>query len=161
MLRERRISVKKNIASTVRDLISPTVLDLGYVVWDVEYAKEGADFHLTVTIDNNDGITIEDCERVHRAIDPILDEADPIESAYHLNVSSPGIERELRTDFHIESCIGDTVEMKLFAPVDASRVHTGTLVSYENGILTVDTGEKQVSVERSAISRLQTKFFFD
>ena len=161
MLRERRISVKKNIASTVRELISPTVLELGYVVWDVEYAKEGADWHLTVTIDNNDGITIEDCERVHRAIDPILDETDPIEGAYHLNVSSPGIERELRTDFHIESCIGDTVEMKLFAPVEASRTHVGTLVSYENGILTVDTGEKLVSVERSAVSRIQTKFFFD
>lgn len=153
--------MKKNIASTVKELITPTVETLGYVVWDVEYAKEGADWHLTVTIDNNDGITIEDCETVHRAIDPLLDEADPIEGAYHLNVSSPGIERELRNDFHITSCIGDVIEVKLFAPIDGSRTHTGTLLSYADGVMTIDENGKEVTIERSAASRIETKFFFD
>ena len=97
--------MKKNIAQTVHELLEETVLDLGYVIWDVTFEKVGAEPNLTVTIDNNEGITIEDCERVHRAIDVILDEHDVIEDAYRLNVSSPGIERELRTDFHITSCI--------------------------------------------------------
>ncbi len=153
--------MKKNIATTVRELIEPTVLALGYVVWDVEYAKEGADWNLTVTIDNNDGITIEDCEKVHRAIDPILDEHDPIEGSYRLNVSSPGIERELRTDFHIESCIGDTVEVRLFAPLAGKKVYVGTLTDYDGGVLTLDTDSGSIKIDRSAASRIETKFLWN
>lgn len=89
--------MKKSIKDTVREAISPTVTELGYRIWDIEYSKIGADYHLEITIDSNAGIGIEDCERVHRAIDPILDECDPIEGFYYLEVSSPGIERELRT----------------------------------------------------------------
>ena len=71
--------MKKNIRETVRELISATVTELGYDIWDITYAKIGADYHLEITIDKEDGIGIEDCEKVHRAIDPILDEKDPIE----------------------------------------------------------------------------------
>ena len=87
-----------NIVASVRAAIAPVVEGLGYSIWDLEYVKEGADWFLRVTIDSPSGITIDDCETVHRAIDPVLDEVDPIEGAYHLEVSSPGIERELRTD---------------------------------------------------------------
>ena len=78
---------KQTIAETVRALLADTVTGLGYILWDVEYAKEGADYNLTVTIDREEGITIDDCERVHRAIDPVLDEADPIADPYILNES--------------------------------------------------------------------------
>lgn len=91
-------------ASAVRELIEPTVTELGYDIWDVEYVKEGADMHLRITIDSEDGIDIDDCEKVHRAIDPLIDEADPIEESYLLEVSSPGIERRLRTPEHF-SCM--------------------------------------------------------
>ncbi len=154
--------MKKNIAHSVRELIEPLVLSLGYVIWDVEYAKEGADWNLTVTIDNNEGINIEDCEKVHRAIDPLLDEADLIENAYRLNVSSPGIERELRTDFHLVSCVGDRVEIKLFAALDGKKTYVGELIAYEDGILTVreDSGN-DVKIERAAASKIMTVFDWD
>ena len=84
-------SSKGNIAARVTDVISPVVSELGYEIWDVEYVKEGADWHLRVTIDSPNGININDCEKVHRAIDPVLDEYDPIEDAYYLDVSSPGL----------------------------------------------------------------------
>ena len=71
--------MKKNIRETVREAILPTVTELGYDIWDVTYSKVGADYHLEITIDSENGINIEDCEKVHRAIDPILDEIDPIE----------------------------------------------------------------------------------
>ena len=74
--------MKKSIKETVREAIEPTVNELGYRIWDVLYSKIGADYHLEITIDSDDGIDIDDCERVHRAIDPILDEADPIEGFY-------------------------------------------------------------------------------
>ena len=154
--------MKKNIAQSVRELIEPCVLDLGYVIWDVEYAKEGADWNLTITIDNNEGITIEDCETVHRAIDPLLDEADLIEGAYRLNVSSPGIERELRTDFHLVSCVGDRVEIRLFAALNGKKTYVGELTAYESGVLTLreDSGS-EVAIERSAASKIMTLFDWD
>ena len=150
--------LKKNIATTVKELISDTVLSLGCVVWDVEYQKIGSDWNLTVTIDNNDGITIEDCEAVHRAIDPILDEADPIEGAYRLTVSSPGIERELKNDFHIESCIGDKVEVRLFAPLNGKKSYIGILTAYENNELTVACEDGEIRILRSAASRIETRY---
>mgnify|MGYP002512355160 CR=1 FL=1 len=90
-----------NIAETVRTLAEPIAESLGYFLWDVEYVKEGARRILRLTIDteSEEGITIDDCEKMHRAIDPLLDEADPIDEAYHLEVSSPGIERELKEDY--------------------------------------------------------------
>ena len=103
------------------------VNELGYRIWDVTYQKLGADYHLEITIDSEAGINIEDCERVHRAIDPILDEHDPIESFYYLEVSSPGIERELRTDEHILASIGVKCEAKLFRAIDGSRTVIGNI----------------------------------
>ena len=91
---------QKNIAQTVTDLIIGKINDLGYSLWDVEYVKEGASYYLRITIDSENGISIDDCEKVHRGIETILDDADPIEGAYHLEVSSPGIEHVLRTEDH-------------------------------------------------------------
>ena len=146
---------KQNVAEAVAALLSSTVEGLGYLLWDVEYAKEGADYHLTVTIDSPAGITIEDCERVHRAIDPILDEADPIEGAYILNVSSPGVERVLRTEAHLLASVGERVELRLFRAIDGQKTLRGTLSGVESDALLLDGAR----IERSAISKVQTVYF--
>ena len=130
----------KNIAETVWELIFPTVLEQGCSLWDVEYVKEGARRILRITIDRAEGVDIDCCEAVHRAIDPILDEADPIPDAYYLEVSSPGVEREIRRPFHYEVMKGLTVDVKLFTAVDGVKQLTGTLEGYDetNETVTVE-----------------------
>lgn len=153
--------MKKNIRETVREAILPTVTELGYEIWDVTYSKVGADYHLEITIDSESGINIEDCEKVHRAIDPILDELDPIETFYYLDVSSPGVERELRTAEHISRSIGERVEAKLFAPKDGRKSIIGTLSAFEDGKITIDEVENQIILAQNEISKLQTIYFED
>ncbi len=150
--------MKKNVRETVREAILPTVTELGYRIWDVTYSKIGADYHLEITIDSDNGINIEDCERVHRAIDPILDECDPIEGFYYLDVSSPGIERELRTDDHIAYCIGETVEAKLFAQKDGKKSVVGVLESYKDSLVTINEAGNPVELKREEISKLTTVY---
>ena len=153
--------MKKSIKETVRDAVSPTITELGYDIWDITYSKVGADYHLEITIDSPNGINIEDCEKVHRAIDPILDEVDPIEGFYYLDVSSPGIERELRTEAHILHSIGQKVEAKLFAAKDGRRVVCGILKSFESGALVITEQAGDVSLTQNEISKLRTVFFED
>ena len=148
--------MKKSIRETVREAIEPTVTELGYVIWDVTYTKIGADYHLEITIDSDEGIGIDDCEKVHRAIDPILDECDPIEDFYYLEVSSPGIERELRTPEHFAAMIGERVEVKLFAPKDGAKSFVGELSGYEDGRLTVAMDSGDVVLESGEYSKVTT-----
>ncbi len=152
------VKMKKNVRETVREAIAPTVAELGYRIWDITYSKVGADYHLEITIDNDKGIDISDCEKVHRAIDPILDEVDPIESFYYLDVSSPGIERDIRTEEHIELCIGQTVEAKLFAAKDGRKSFVGTLTAFSDGVITITEGECEIKLAREEISKLNTVY---
>ena len=147
---------KKNVRETVREAILPTVTELGYSIWDITYSKIGADYHLEITIDIDRGINIDDCEKVHRAIDPILDEVDPIEDFYYLEVSSPGIERDLRTDEHILACIGMPVEAKLFTARDGRKSIVGYLVGYEDGKVSIEDESEVVVLPRNEISKLTT-----
>ena len=153
--------MKKNIRETVREAVQPTITELGYEIWDITYQKIGADYHLEITIDKEEGINIEDCEKVHRAIDPILDECDPIEGFYYLDVSSPGIERELRTEHHISRSIGQKVLAKLFTAKDGKRSINGILSAFEDGkiIITEPTGE--VVLTQSEIAKFTTVYFED
>ena len=153
--------MKKSIKDTVREAISPTVTELGYRIWDIEYSKIGADYHLEITIDSDAGIGIEDCEKVHRAIDPILDECDPIEGFYYLEVSSPGIERELRTEEHIRRSVGARVEARLFAAADGAKTLFGTLeVPDEEGNIRILTDDGQTrAFRKNEISKLKTVYF--
>lgn len=153
--------MKKSVKETVREAILPTVTELGYRIWDVTYSKIGADYHLEITIDNDEGININDCEKVHRAIDPIIDELDPIEGFYYLDVSSPGAERDLRTDEHILFCIGWRVEAKLFSAKDGRKSFIGTLESYEDSTVIIREGEEIVSLSRDEISKLTTVYTED
>lgn len=157
---------KKNIASTVEALITPVVTELGYVLWDVVYEKEGPQYYLRVTIDKFEGITIEDCERVHRAIDPLLDEADPIENAYNLEVSSPGIERELRLPRHIAEFTGtgERVEIRFFAPRNGKKSAVGEISSYDEAtdVITLRSdGGEELIVPRGECALIKTVYDFD
>lgn len=152
---------RTRIAEVVRTLITPVALELGYMLWNVEYVKEGADMILRITIDKPEGITIEDCEQMTHAIDPLLDEADPIEESYLLEVSSPGIERELSRPEHFESCLGEDVEIRLYAPVEGSKVWQGVLVGLnEQNHIVIDTPNGQMTFDPSAVSRVKTVFEF-
>ena len=153
--------MKKNVRETVREAILPTVTELGYRIWDVTYGKIGADYHLEITIDSENGINIDDCERVHRAIDPILDECDPIEGFYYLEVSSPGVERELRTEEHIALSVGERVEAKLFASRDGKRSFIGELLGLSDGSVMIKCDGETVSIPRADIAKLTTLFFED
>ncbi len=152
-------TAKKNIAETVTDLILPVVNGLGISLWDVEYVKEGARQVLRITIDKEEGVDINDCEAVHRAIDPVLDEADPIPVQYYLEVSSPGVERELRQPFHFEVCIGLKVDVKLFTAVNGVKQVTGVLNAYNGEDKTVTVDDVIIPLEKAA--RINLHFDFD
>ncbi len=150
-----------SIAQKVWDIVLPTADELEYVLWDVEFVKEGADYYLRITIDHPEGITIEDCERFHRAIDPVLDEADPIAQAYILEVSSPGIERELKNRDHVMMCLGDTVEVRLYSAQHGAKVHRGTLVGMtESGNVQIEQNETLLEFDADKVAKLQTVFDF-
>ena len=151
----------KNIAGTVKELITPVAQQMEYWLWDVEFVKEGADKYLRITIDNEEGITIEDCEKFHRAIDPVLDEADPISEAYILEVSSPGIERELKTPQHIDACEGWDVEVKLYAPKNGSKSFRGVLCGYDDdGNIVIEIGSDKMAFKPDEIAKIATYFDF-
>ncbi len=150
-----------NIAERVEALVTPHITEMGYRVWDVEYVKEGAEWYLRITLDSDDGIDIDDCEKVSRAINPIIDEADPIEDFYYLEVSSPGLERVLRKEEHFAASIGSEIEIRLFAPDDnKKKSYTGKLTAYENETVTVDIGGETVSIPMNKVSKVQTLFDF-
>ena len=151
--------MKKSIKETVREAILPTVTDLGYRIWDITYSKIGADYHLEITIDSDGGINIEDCEKVHRAIDPILDEVDPIEGFYYLEVSSPGVERELRTDEHIDYSIGERVEAKLFTQKDGKKSFIGILKARGEDSLTLECDGEDTVIKKNEIAKITTVYF--
>ncbi len=148
----------KNIAETVWELILPTVSEQGCSLWDVEYVKEGARRILRITIDREEGVDIDCCEAVHRAIDPILDEADPIPDAYYLEVSSPGVERELTRPFHFEVMRGLEVDVKLFAAVDGAKQFSGALEGYDEGAGIVTVGGHTLPLDK--VSKINQHFDF-
>ncbi len=150
-----------SIAEVVSTLALPIAEEFGYFIWDVEFVKEGGRRVLRITIDSEDGITIDDCEKMHRALDPVLDEADPIAEAYYLEVSSPGIERDLRTDMHIEACEGWDVEVKLYAPIDGAKTFRGKLLPLtEDGDVAIEQMGKTRCFKRESVAKIQTYFEF-
>ena len=120
---------KKSTVSAVDELIRPEVESIGLKLWDIRFEKEGSLWYLRVFIDKAEGITIEDCENVSRAVSDRLDEADPIEQSYILQVSSPGVERELVKKEHFDAFLGNSVHVRLIRPVDGQRDFVGKLES--------------------------------
>lgn len=118
-------------AETVQSLVGGLVEQMGYELVEVEFAREAAGWVLTLYIDAPNGIQIDDCERVSRAVEPLLDEADPIEQAYYLSVSSLGLDRPIKKDRDFERNIKKQITVKLYAPLNKKKEYSGTLISYD------------------------------
>ena len=142
------------IETNVENLIKPIVEEIGYKLYDVIYEKEGKDYFLRIFIDNEKGISLEDCEKVNNAITGVLDEKDYIKEQYFLEVSSPGVERILRKDWQIKENIGQNVEVKLFKPLNGEKVITGTLKDLNDESIIID----DIEIPRKAISLIKIKF---
>lgn len=137
--------------SKVRELCEPIVKDFGLSLWDVRYEKEGADWYLRIFIDKEDGVDITDCEKVSRAINTPLDELDPIENAYCLEVCSPGIERELVRDEHFTQFIGADIMVRMRRPIEGiGKDFCGVLKGYDDGMVTIadHSGENEVTINK-------------
>ncbi len=154
MTNKKTLGKKPNTESLVREIILPTVTELGYELWDVRFQKEGTEHYLRITIDNADGIQIEDCETVSRAIDPILDEADPIDCGYYLEVSSPGLGRVLTRPEHFEAMLGEEVRVHLIRAVNDIRDYVGELTAYD-GNVTIKLESGDITFDKGNISSVK------
>ena len=146
------------IEEKVEELIKDKIENIGYSLYDVEYAKEGPNYYLRVFIDSENGIDLNDCEKVSNEINEKLDEADYIKEQYYLEVSSPGIERVLRKEKHLEQNIGKKVEAKLFKKDEnGSKAYIGELKKFDEETITID----EIKIERKNIALLKTIYEWD
>ena len=148
------------ITEQVWAFAEPVVQAHGCSLWDVEYVKEGGDWFLRLYIDKDGGVDINDCEAISRAVDPILDEKDPIPDSYSFEVCSAGLERELKRPSDFAQFLGSAVIVKLYKPVNGLKEQAGTLVSYEDGAVTIRQGEKEVRFEKSEVAQVRLRVEF-
>ena len=144
------------VEESVWEYIEPKVNELGYEIYDVEYLKEGTSWYLRIYIDNENGISINDCEIVSREIDGLIDELNPIKTPYSLEVSSPGIERVLRRDEHFNRYLNTEVEVSLFKPINGEKKIKGIMTAFNENEITVDN----LSLDRKDISVIKTVYNF-
>ena len=144
----------------VAKLALPVVEAAGCTLWDVEYVREGSERFLRVYIDKEGGVNITDCETVARAMDPILDEADPIAESYHFEVCSAGLERALKRPADFQQFMGSPILVKLYRPRNGLKEIPGILRGYEEGKVTVEAGKETITFEKSevALVRLRVEF---
>ena len=128
--------------------MEPTVKELGYELYEVEYQKEFDNWVLTLYIDRPVGVSLDDCELVSNAVDPILDEADPIDQAYYLSVSSLGIDRPLKIDKDYQRNIGNVLDVKLYAAINGRKEYTGTLIDFDKDSFTLELKKGSITIER-------------
>lgn len=149
---------KKNIAALVTDLVKDAVEECGCTLWDVEFVKEGSDHNLVIYIDRPEGVSLTDCEMVNDAVEPLLDEADPIDGSYYLEISSPGLERELKTPAHLAAFEGDEVTVKLYKALEGTKTLHGVLGAYdeENDSFALACGEAAVTLARKDVASIRT-----
>ena len=144
------------IEEKVEQLVKDPIEKLGYSLYDVEYVKEGPEYQLRIYIDRESGIDLNDCEKVSNEINEILDKADYIKEQYYLEVSSPGIERKLREDKHLEQNISKNVEIKLFKKDNnGKKEYTGKLKAFNQEEIIIET-DKEIAIERKNIAQIKT-----
>ena len=148
-----------SIEEKVAKLVEPIIEKIGYELYDVEYAKEGKNYFLRIFIDNEKGIDLNDCEKVNDAITDILDEENYIKDQYFLEVSSPGIERVLRKDKHLEQNIGEQINVKLFKKDEnGQKEYFGQLKEFDDFKIVIVQDENEIQIERKNISQIKTVY---
>jgi len=150
-----------SIEEKVETLLKGRIEELGYELYDVEYAKEGKNYFLRIFIDNEKGIDLNDCEKVNDGIMDLLDEADYIKEQYFLEVSSPGIERILKKDKHFDLSLGEEIEVNLFKPINKKKTLDGILTGYDESSITMMYENDEITIERKNISLMKLKYNWD
>ena len=148
------------ITEKVAELALPVVEEEGCSLWDVEYVREAGCWYLRVFIDKEGGVGIDDCERISRRLDPILDEEDPIPESYVFEVGSAGAERELKRPSDFEQFMGHEVEVRLYRPLDGKKSYVGELCGYEDGKLSLSVGGETLSFEKPQIAKVNLHVSF-
>ena len=147
-----------SIEEKVESLLKEKIESIGYDLYDVEYAKEGPNYFLRIFIDKPEGIDLEDCEKVNNEIMELLDEADYIKEQYFLEVSSPGVERVLKKEKHLEQNIGNEVQIKLFKKDEnGQKEYQGTLKAFDENTITIEQ-EQEIELERKNIAQIKTVY---
>ena len=148
------------ITEQVRQFAEPLVEANGCSLWDVEYVREGGEWFLRLYIDKDGGVDIDDCEAVSRAVDPVLDEKDPIPESYRFEVCSAGLERVLKRPSDFERFMGSPVQVRLYRPRDGQKEFAGTLIGYDDGRVTVTAGGRALTFDKPevALVRLRVEF---
>ena len=148
------------VTELVAGLARPAVEEAGCELWDVEYVREAGTWYLRLYIDKDGGVDILDCERISRAVEPLLDEADPIEGSYVFEVSSAGAERPLKRPGDYERFMGSPVAVKLYRARDGRKEFAGVLAGYDNGAVTITVGGAPMTFakEEVALCRLRVEF---
>lgn len=148
------------VTDLVASFAKPIVEEHGCTLWDVEYVREGSEYFLRLYLDKEGGVDINDCEAISRAIDPILDEKDPIQGSYHFEVCSAGLERALKRPGDFERFLGSAVTVKLYRPRNGLKEIPGILRGYKDGAVTVEAGKETITFEKSevALVRLRVEF---
>ena len=143
------------LTEQIADLALPIVEEEGCSLWDVEYVKEAGTRYLRIFIDKEGGVSIDDCERISRRLDPLLDEADPIAESYVFEVGSAGADRELKRPRDFEQFMGSEVEVKLYRPVDGSKRYVGTLLGYEDSTVSIMHNGKPLHFEKDQLAQVR------
>ena len=146
--------------SRVEKFLIPIMEENNFELVDVEYVKEAGTWYLRAYIDKEGGVDINDCEAISRAVDPILDEKDPIPDSYSFEVCSAGLERELKRPSDFAQFLGSAVTVKLYKPVNGLKEQAGTLAAYEDGAVTIRQGEKEVRFEKSEVAQVRLRVEF-
>lgn len=148
------------IEDKIESLVKDKIEELGYELYDVLFLKEGKNLILRIVIDSKDGITLDDCENVNNNIKEIIDNEDPIQEQYFLEISSPGIERLLRKEWQLKKFINNEVEIKLFKKDDSgNKNYIGVLNSVEKDYLTIiDSEENIIKIDRKNITQVKTVY---
>lgn len=150
---------KGSTTEAVRAIAQPYAEQLGLRIWDVTFTKEGASWYLRIYIDKDGGVNIDDCAAMSRAVDEPLDEADPIDQAYFLEVCSPGLERELRREEHFAAYLGQKIKVRLIRAVDGVREFSGVLQEFRDGTFTVETGQGPITFNKKDAAHINADDF--
>ncbi|HHU74815.1 MAG TPA: ribosome maturation factor RimP [Clostridiales bacterium] len=142
-------------------LLEPILTSNGFELYDVEYVKEGSTWYLRAYIDKEAGITVEDCELVSRALSDLLDEHDFIPDSYILEVSSPGLGRQLKRDKHFEKSIGEEIEIKLYKHLNKKKEYVGVLKAFDGNTLTIELEDQtELVIPRADAAMVRLTFDF-